>query len=81
MTLVYFTRPSINTRRIFIGITDNTKIYRIGYKTVPTNTYIKLVRHYYEVTEEINIIDSPDMSLIDKKDIDFINYIKNIKTL
>ncbi len=78
MTLVYFTRPSINTRRIFIGITDNTKIYRIGYKTVPTNSHIKLVRHYYEVDEEIHIVTSPDMSLIEKKDIDFINYIKKL---
>jgi hypothetical protein len=79
MTLIYFERPSTNSRRIFIGIQYYDKIYRIGYKTVIKNNKLDMIRHLYKVSEYIKIIDNPDKSLIDKKDLIFVNYFKNKK--
>jgi hypothetical protein len=78
MKIIYFLRPNINPHRIFIGITYCDKMYRIGFKTRIYNNKLRMIRHYYEINEEINIIDTPDMSLIDKKDLSYINFL-NIK--
>ena len=77
MTLIYFERPNLDTRRIFIGIKYYDKIYRIGFKTVIKNNKLDMIRYLYEVSEYIKIIDNPDKSLIDEKDLKFLNFFKN----
>tara|TARA_B100001123_G_scaffold221511_1_gene249699 strand:- start:213 stop:458 length:246 start_codon:yes stop_codon:yes gene_type:complete len=77
MTLIYFERPTLgDTRRIFIGIKYSNKIYRIGFKTIITNNKLEMVRYFYEIKEYIKILDNPDKSLIDTKDLHFLNYFK-----
>ena len=74
MTIIYFERPKVSTRRIFIGIKFIDKIYRIGYKTVfDNNNKLRMIRYFYEVDENIKIITNPDKKLIYDKDLEFIN--------
>tara|TARA_B100000767_G_C19600083_1_gene465249 strand:- start:274 stop:498 length:225 start_codon:yes stop_codon:yes gene_type:complete len=73
MTFIYFSRPSLNTRRIFIGIKISDIIYRIGFKPIINKNKSKLIRYFYKIKEPIEIIDSPDLSLINKEDLEYIN--------
>jgi len=71
MVLIFFTRDSETTHRVYIGVKSDKKMYRIGYKTYPYKNTIKLSRHFYEINEKINIIKNPDFSLISKNDLEF----------
>ena len=77
MALIYFTRPRTNSSRIFIGLSYSDKMYRIGFKTILIDNKLKMVRHHYEIEEEIKIIDNPDKSLISKKDMEYIKFFFN----
>lgn len=75
--IFYFIRPTTrDPHRIFIGINDTNKNYRIGYRAVSFGNKIQLQRYFYEIDEVIEIIDNPDLSLIngnDKKTLKFYN--------
>ena len=80
MILIYFKRPELNQRRIFIGFRFNEKIFRIGYKIVfnKLKNKMEMIRHYYEVNENINIIENPNINLIDKRDLEYLKYFNYI---
>lgn len=75
MTIFYFLRPNTNDpRRIFIGFNDTNKNYRIGYRTVSFGNKIRLQRHFYEINEVIEIVDNPDLSLVNRNDKDILKF-------
>ena len=76
MTLLYFQRPLIDKHRIFVGIDYSDKVYRVGFKTVCNNNKLVMVRHFYEVSNDENIIfiSKPDRNFINKIDLDYINF-------
>ena len=77
MTIFYFNRPNTNDpRRIFIGINDTNKNYRIGHRTVSIGNKIRLRCHFYEINEVIEIINDPDFSLINDTDKEILRFYK-----
>ena len=81
MTIFLFTFEHKNNQRIFIGIDNGYKKYKYGskpfiYKVRGVIKY-KLVPHFYEIVENIKIVDNPDFSKMEDKDIYFYNKIKN----
>jgi hypothetical protein len=74
MSLIYFLRPEINQRRIFIGFDYKYKIVRVGHILLFKKNKFVLKRYLYKVNEKINIIKNPDLNLIDKKDLDYLKF-------
>ena len=77
MVFFYFRRPHLNKTRIFIGIDLGEKKYRIGHKIEYKNHKFQMIKHFYEINENINIIDNPDYKLIDNKDLIILRLLKN----
>ena len=74
MSLIYFLRPEIDQRRIFIGFDYKHKIVRVGYITLFNKDKLELKRYLYEVNEKISIVNNPNINFIDKQDLKYLKY-------
>ena len=75
MSIFYFHRPTYqNKNRIFIGINDTEMKYRIGHKPILVGNKIQLKRHFYEIKEDIDIVEKPDFAKIDINDRDILEF-------
>ena len=74
MSLIYFLRPEIDQRRIFIGFDYKHKIVRVGYITLFKKNKLELKRYLYEINEKISIVNNPNINFIDKQDLKYLKF-------